>query len=186
MTESQLLGVLLVLGAQARVGAEKGVLRHVGRVPARRRCAADGLREAADVVRAGAAADAEIADAELERGRAELGQLVAVAREGVESRRERLTVELGVTQRLEGRLFLVRAIRDGEAGDVAAHRRADGLQMREHRARATDAVEADDVGAGGLESLARLGRRQAVTRRRSLVERERYDRGKARLLDDVE
>ena len=69
---------------------------------------------------------------------------------------------------------------------MAAHRSTDGLQMREHRARATDAVEADDVGAGVLELLARLGRGQAVTRRRLLVQCERYDRGKARLLDDVE
>jgi hypothetical protein len=129
------------------------------------------------VVRTCAAADAEIADAELERGRAELGKLVPVADERIERRRERLPGELGVAQRLEGRLLLVRAIRNGEAGDVAAHRRPDRLELREHRPRTADAVEPDDVCARVLELFASLGRRQAVTRRRLLVQCEGDDRG---------
>ena len=49
-----------------RIGAQVGVLGHVGRVAARRRVAAQRLGHGADMVRAGAAADAQVAYADLE------------------------------------------------------------------------------------------------------------------------
>src|SRR5207245_359118 len=99
----ELLGVLLILGPEARIGAEEGMLRHVRAVAARGRAASDRLGERADVVRARAAADAEVANAELVGLPAELGDLVAVARERVEGGRERLAVEAALAQRLEAR-----------------------------------------------------------------------------------
>ena len=58
-------------------------------VSARRRRPSERLGQAPDVVRTGAAADAEVADAELVRVPGELRDLVAVAGERIERRRER-------------------------------------------------------------------------------------------------
>src|SRR5260370_158034 len=61
---SELAGELPVLRLQALVGAKESVLRHVGRVAACRRRAAERLGDGADVVRHRAATDAEIAGTE--------------------------------------------------------------------------------------------------------------------------
>src|SRR3990172_10354468 len=61
----ELVRVLLVLALDPLVRAEEGVLGHIGRVSARRRSAAERLRDAADVVGARPAADAEVVDADL-------------------------------------------------------------------------------------------------------------------------
>ena len=58
---SQPFGVAPVLLLEARVGAPVGVLGHVGREAARRRRAPERLGHRTDVVRARAAADAEVA-----------------------------------------------------------------------------------------------------------------------------
>src|SRR5437899_8052256 len=71
-------GVLQVVLAQALVGAEEDVLGHVRRIPAGRRPPTERLGQAAHVMRAGAAADAEVPRAERERVLAELRDLVAV------------------------------------------------------------------------------------------------------------
>ena len=61
----QLSRVGLVVLTQLRVGAQERVTAHVGAVAAGGRLASERLGEAADVVRPGAAADAEVVDAEL-------------------------------------------------------------------------------------------------------------------------
>ena len=69
---------------------------------------------------------------------------------------------------------------------MAAHRRADRLQVGQHRPRPADAVEPDDGRARGLDPLARLRRREAVARHGLAVECERHDGGQAGLLDRIE
>src|SRR5579885_3119415 len=105
----QLLGELPVARVQALRRAEHIVLRHVRRVPARGRMTTQRLRERADVMRPGAAADAEIMDAHAVGLFAELRDLVAVAGEGIERHGERPvlrdTIAGLVVQRLEGRLL---------------------------------------------------------------------------------
>ena len=64
--------------------AEERVLRHVGRILARRRPLADRFGKRADVMRARAAAHAEIPDVEFGRLPSELGDLEPVARERIE------------------------------------------------------------------------------------------------------
>src|SRR6185312_7805237 len=86
----QTLGVVKVLPAQPLGAAEDVVLRHIGRVAARRRLTPQRLGKGADMVRPGAAADAEIVDAERVGRLAELGDLEAVAGKGVERDRERV------------------------------------------------------------------------------------------------
>src|SRR5216684_232686 len=81
-------GILPVALGDADSRAEKRMLRHVRRVTGRWRRLACRLGYGAHVVRARAAADAEIPHAELERGRREFAQLVAGAGERVEPRRE--------------------------------------------------------------------------------------------------
>ena len=134
---------------------------------------------AADVVRPGAAAEAEVPDAELARGGAELGDLEAVAGERVERDRERPprgTSHSASRERLEARLLLVRAVGHRQGGDVAVDRLTDRAEQRQHRPRPADAVEADDVGARVGQPLARLGRRPPVARRRVLVDDQRDHR----------
>src|SRR5260221_12393614 len=80
----QVGGILPVALGDARVAAEERVLRHVRRVPGRGGHLAGRLGHGAIEVRGGAAADAEVAHAEVEGGRGELAQLVAGAGEGVE------------------------------------------------------------------------------------------------------
>src|SRR5216683_7791073 len=108
---SELARELPVLRLEALVGAEEGVLRHVGRIPARRRGTAERLGDGANVMRHGAATDAEIARAEFIGGLGELGDLEAVAGHGVERDGERhlagQAIAMGIAQRLEGRLALV-------------------------------------------------------------------------------
>src|SRR5262249_13088920 len=109
---SQPLRVVLVLGLEALVAAEERMLRHVRRVGALGRGAAEGLRDRADVMRAGAAADAEVGDPELERLAREVPELVARADERIEPGRERSParrIVLRVAKRLEGRLLVGRA-----------------------------------------------------------------------------
>src|SRR3954447_20063135 len=69
---------------QAGIRAEVGVLGHVGRVAAPRRAAAHRLGHRADVMRRGAAAEAEVAHAQLERLRREARDVVARTRERIE------------------------------------------------------------------------------------------------------
>src|SRR5215469_5245183 len=154
----QRLGIGEVLLAQPFRLAEDVMLRHVRRVTARRRLAAERLGQRPDMVRAGAAADAEIVDAMLIGRLAELGDLEPVAGEGIERHRKGVVVGNAVTmpvvQRLEGRLLRRRAIGHGQRRDMALHRVADALQERQHGARPAAAIEADDVGAAILEALA--------------------------------
>src|SRR5262249_53868148 len=82
------------------VRAEEEVLGHVGGIAARRRAPPESLGQAAHVMRAGAAADAEIPHAEGVRVLPELGDLVAVAGEGVEGRRERPVVRNDLAARV--------------------------------------------------------------------------------------
>src|SRR5690349_19447667 len=79
----QLVRVILLHFLDPLVRAKKSVLRHVGRILARRRPFADGLGERADVMRPRAAAHTQVADVELRGLTAELGDLEPVAREGV-------------------------------------------------------------------------------------------------------
>src|ERR671915_2003692 len=85
----QALRVVLILGLQAGVCAEVGVLGHVRAVAARRRGPAQCLRPGAGVIRRPAAADPEIADAQPLRRPRELGDLVAVSGERGKRPRER-------------------------------------------------------------------------------------------------
>src|SRR5215208_979330 len=78
---SELAGVRLVDALERGIGAEERVPAHVGAVAARRRLPAERLGDAADVMRRGAAADAEVRHAQVARGPRELGQLVPVAGE---------------------------------------------------------------------------------------------------------
>src|SRR5262252_4473929 len=78
--------------AQALVRSKQDVLGHVGRESARRRAAAERLGEAAHVVGSGAATDAEVAHAEVERVLRERGDLVAIAHEWIERGGERAIV----------------------------------------------------------------------------------------------
>src|SRR5258708_26005733 len=78
----QVGGILPVALGDARVAAEERVLRHVRRVPGRGGHLAGRLGHGAYVVRGGAAADAEVAHAEVEGGRGGLAPLVAGARGG--------------------------------------------------------------------------------------------------------
>ena len=100
-----------VVRLQARVGAEVGVLGHVGRVAARGRPPAHRLGHRADVVRRRAAAQADVLHAERERVAREVRDVVAGRGERVERGRERAPA----SERLEGRLGLVRAVRDRAA-----------------------------------------------------------------------
>src|SRR5215218_4391640 len=186
----ELTGVCTVNGLEPLVRAEERVAAHIGAVAARRGRAAERLGDAADVVRRGAAAHAEVGHAEPRRGGGELAELEAVARERVERDRERAVagdaVAVRVGQRLEARLGVRRAVRDGQRGDVAVAGGADALDQRQHRARAADAVQADDRRAGVLDPPARVLRRPALARLGRAVDRERDDRGQAGLLDHVE
>src|SRR5258708_40345257 len=71
-------GVIEVLPPEAVVRAEDVVLRHVGRIAAGRRPAAERVGHGADVMRPRAAAHAEIPDVERERRRRDIGDLEAV------------------------------------------------------------------------------------------------------------
>src|SRR5207247_11479676 len=71
--------VLEVVVTQVLVAAEEDVLRHVGRVAAGGRLAAQRLGQAPDVVRAGAAAHTQIAVAAIERRPSGLAQRVRAA-----------------------------------------------------------------------------------------------------------
>src|SRR5258705_6855443 len=94
--------------------AEDVMLRHVLGIAARRRLAAERLGHGADVVRAGTAADAEIAHAELVGLLGELGDLPAGAGEGIETGGKWLLARqagaMRVGARLEVRLARRRAV----------------------------------------------------------------------------
>src|SRR5690349_3811726 len=89
MHRLEMTRVFLVLLLQAGVRAEVGVLGHVGGVPAGRRRLANRLGQAPDVVRSGAAADAEIAYPQVVGRFAEFGHFVAATGEGIERRGKR-------------------------------------------------------------------------------------------------
>ena len=117
------------------------------------------LRERADVMRTGPAADAEIADAHRRRRAAERGDLVAVAWNGSSAtgneRRRNAMRAFGILlgQRLEGRLGRRRPVRDGQRRDMDLHRaRIRPPHRASWSADAADAVEPDHVGAGSLRS----------------------------------
>src|SRR5712691_8995357 len=95
------LGVRL---AEALMRAEDVMFAHVLGVAARRRLAAERLGHGADVVRAGAAADAEIAHPELVGLLGERGDLPAVAGEGIEAGGKRLLARQAVAMRVGERL----------------------------------------------------------------------------------
>ena len=120
----------------------------------------------------------------------EVLELVAVADERVERRRERPVsgddVTVRVAQRLEARLLVGRAVGDGQRGDVAGDTLADLREQRQHRRGATDAVEADDVGTGVLEPRARVLGRPPLAGRGILVDGEGDDGGKPRPPDHLE
>src|SRR6266545_6997864 len=110
----QLVGVALLDLFDSLVRAEERVLRHVGRIPARRRMLADRFGERSNVMRASAAADAEIPDAHRERLAAEFRDLEPVAGERIERDRERTRafgkMPMRIAQRLERRLVVARAV----------------------------------------------------------------------------
>src|SRR5947209_19210694 len=114
----QLLGALLIFPVDACVGAHEGVLGHVGRIATGWRGAAEGFGHGPDVMRACATADAEIPDADLSRLAREVGDLEAIAGEGVHRDREGPAIGEGVVtrvlERLEGRLLVMRAVRHGQ------------------------------------------------------------------------
>src|SRR5579875_2402362 len=72
--------------------AEDVMLGHVRRIAAGQRMTAECLGKGADVMRPGAAADAEIAHAEIIGRLAELGDLVAIAGEGIQRHGEGMIV----------------------------------------------------------------------------------------------
>ena len=80
------LGAILRLDASDLLVSPKvGVPRHVGRVLAGLRVTAESLCQSTDVMRASAAADSEIADAEIEGFAAEFTHFRACAQKRVES-----------------------------------------------------------------------------------------------------
>src|SRR5215216_1703267 len=166
---SSVLPVHEPLRLLADVLPEDRMLRHVGRVAAGRNRPAEALGHRADEVRRAAAAEADVADAEVARRGGELGQLEAVALERLERDREAAHA-VGVLERLEVGLLGRRPVRHGLRGDVAVDRRPDPLEDRQHRARPARAVEADDVGAGRLQLPARLD--EVVSVDRHLVGRD--------------
>ena len=141
-------------------------------------------------MRAGAAADTEVADPELGGGAREVGQLEACAGEGVERHRERpLEAEclsLRVAERLEARRVLIRPVRNGQGSQVAVDRRANPAEERQHRPRATNAIEPDDVCAGVREPLAGLLGRPPVPGLGLAVDRQREDCRQPGALDRLE
>src|SRR5438876_9406513 len=97
--------------ADALVGAEERMPRHVDAVAARRRMSPQALGERADVVRSRAAADAEVTDTEPMGLAPEVEDLPAGAQEGVEpDRKGALIPAAGIGERHEGRLPGCRAI----------------------------------------------------------------------------
>src|SRR5258706_16000215 len=92
-------------------------------------------------MRPGAAAHAEIADVYRQRLATEIGDLKAVAGKRGERYREwpaaPVAVPVRIAQRLERRLAGGRAIRDGQGGQGRLRARADLLQERQPRLRAT-------------------------------------------------
>jgi hypothetical protein len=103
-----------------------------------------------------------------------------------QARRERSTVELGIAQRLNVGWRSWVLYGTGSAARWPVDLLADRPQERQHRARPADAVQSDDVGARSLQTLARLRRCPALSRRRLLVDRQRDDRRQAGLLHDLE
>src|SRR5581483_2477010 len=83
-----LVAPVLVPGARAGRLAEHGMQRKIGRVAACGHLTAERLGDRANVVRCAAAADAEVADAEVARAAGELRHLEACADERVERERE--------------------------------------------------------------------------------------------------
>jgi hypothetical protein len=71
---SKLGAILRLDGSDLLVSAKVGVLRHVGRVLAGLRVTAESLCQSTDVMRASAAADSQIADAEIEGFAAEFAR----------------------------------------------------------------------------------------------------------------
>ena len=172
----------------AAVAPEKVVFRHVGRVAARRRIAAESLRQRADVMGSRAAANAEIAHAERIGFRGELRDLVAVADEGIERGRER--PRLRGSRASAGRSGIGRSARrrravgHGKRRHMASDRGAHFLEQRQHGPRAADAVEADHVGARRPRGACRLRRgRGPRASCRVLVHRQGDDRGQSGFLD---
>src|SRR5262249_51356415 len=120
----------------------------------------------------------------------ELRYLEPIAVEGIERERERhlawQAVAARVAQRHESRLLFGRAIGHGKRRDMALHRSADMAGERKHRRGPTIAVEPDDVGAGILQPLARVGERPALTGNGLAPNRQRRDDGQAHLFDDLD
>src|SRR5204862_49240 len=139
--------------ADALVGAEERVPRHVGAVAARRRMSPQALGERADVVRSRAAADAEVTDAEPIGLAPEVEDLPAGAQEGVEpDRKGALIPAAGIGERHEGRLPGCRAIGHRQPRHVTLHGGADLLEHRQHRRGSAVAVEPNHVRPGILET----------------------------------
>ena len=148
---------------------------------------ADRFGQRANVMRTGAAAYAQVADAHRQRVATEVGEFEPVAGERIERDRKRLVAPIAmpvtVAQRLERRLLVVRPERDRQRRHRHRHHRADLLEQRHHRFGTANAVEPDHVGTGVLQPLARIGHAPVFTRHVGLVHRQRDHRGLLRSLD---
>src|SRR5262249_34824101 len=188
--KSELVRVVLLHLLDALVRAQERVLAHVRRIPARGWMPAGGFRQGADMVRPGAAAHAQIANVQRQRGAAELGDLEAVANEGIQRGRERaaspIAVPTRVTQRLERRLLPGRTVRNRQRSDVWLHGIANLLEKRKHRVWTADAVQADHICAGVGKTLAGLGSAPPLACDKLLVHGQRDHGRLSRRLDRLE
>ena len=144
---------------QPFVVAVHEVVAHVLGEPAGLGRLTDGLCDLPDQHGRGAAADAEVVDAEVVRRLGEGADLIAVGVERVQCGREGAAVRRGhscaVVAEVEERRFLGgRAVGDRQRADVAGHGRADLLEPGQHRLGSAEAVHAHHRRAGLLQPLA--------------------------------
>src|SRR5579875_2007694 len=137
-----------------------------------------------------AAADAEIAHAEIIGRLAELGDLVAIAGEGIQRHGEGMIVRdaiaMPVPQRLEGGLLGCGAVGNGQGRHVAFNLAPNPLEERKHGARPATAIEPDDIHPGLLEAPARLLRAPVLARDAVRMDGEGDHRRQLRRLDGFE
>src|ERR1039458_8322252 len=141
--------------------------------------------DGADLVRAAAAADADVLDPEVARRPGKERHLHARAPEGLQREREDPLHSLGPQALHRGRIRgcpVGRRLRGSRAGDGIP----DLSQQREHRLRPAVAVEADDRGAFGGENAAGLRVLIAVARPFRLGSGERHHRRQTQPAHDLQ